>query len=135
MLRYTISVVICVCIVQCANAQSRPNVDTLTLCGMHASQAASSLTKLATFDTLFWSSEAGMLRSVNTLYGHTGEYRVAVQDGKISQVTFAIGAHNKDEAKKFFTEITSSITSRYGEPDVHSVSEIRWEGIEQFFAV
>ncbi|MBS1903343.1 MAG: hypothetical protein JSS75_06550 [Bacteroidetes bacterium] len=117
-------------------AQQRPNVDTLTLGGVKTSIPLNSAPQLAHFDTIFWSADmgAGMLRHPDNAFGHTGEYRVAIQDGKVQQITFAIGAHNKAEAKKFYDEVYARLTAAYGQPDGSSATEFRWEGVEQFFA-
>lgn len=119
------------------HAQERPNVDTLSLGGMKTHQPSGLIHRLSAFDTIFWNADAGagMLRMSDENFGHKGEYRVAIQDKTIQQVTFAIGAHSKEEAKRFYDDIFSQLTGRYGQPDVSSATEFRWEGMEQFFAV
>jgi hypothetical protein len=117
--------------------QSRPNVDTMSLGGMKTHQPSNLINQLQSYDTIFWNADAGagMLRSASSLFGHKGEYRVAIQEKMIQQVTFAIGAHSKTEAKKFYDEVYSQLTGWYGQPDGSSATEFRWEGMEQFYAV
>jgi len=93
--------------------------------------------QLSTFDTIFWNADAnaGMLRRAEEAFAHKGEYRVAIQDSRIEQVTFAIGAHTSEEAQKIYKQVYDMLTGVYGAPDGTFAAEFRWEGIEQFFAV
>lgn len=118
-------------------AQRRPNVDTLTLGGIKTNMPAGHYAQLSNFDTIFWNPDmkAGMLRKADDAFGHKGEYRVAIQDGRIEQVSFAIGAHNKEEATKYYNGVYKMLTDIYGKPDGTYPAEFRWEGVEQFYAI
>lgn len=118
----------------------RPNVDTLSINGITTTMPSNSVPVLSKFDTMFWNPTlgVGMLRKDDRYYNHKGEYRVGVQNANIEQVTFAIGAKNKEEAIKIFNDVAAQLKSNFGEPD-NSVTvgdlEIRWEGVKQFFAL
>ena len=121
-------------------AQSRPNVDTLSISGLKTAAPTSTLKSLSPFDTLFWNDGlgVGMLSKKGELFGHKGEYRVAIQNSAIEQVSFAIGAKNSDDATKIYNDVTGQLHNRYGDADATVTTdppEIRWEGMAQFFAV
>jgi hypothetical protein len=120
-------------------AQSRPNVDTLSITGIRTSASTASLT-LSSFDTMFWNAAlgVGMLQKKGMLYGHSGEFRVGVGNSAVTQVSFSIGAKNKDDAAKIYNDVIGQLHNQYGDPDANVTSdppEIRWEGMDQFFAV
>jgi hypothetical protein len=120
-------------------AQSRPNVDTLSILGVRAAASSTPVT-LSSFDTMFWNATlgVGMLQKKGTLYGHSGEFRVGVGNSTVTQVSFSIGAKNKDDAAKIYTDVIGQLHNQYGDPDANVTTdppEIRWEGMEQFFAV
>ncbi|HYM21539.1 MAG TPA: hypothetical protein VEW28_11130 [Candidatus Kapabacteria bacterium] len=135
-MKYVLSVVLCF-LSQRAFAQNRPNVDTLSLGGIRPSVPSVSVPSLSTFDTILWNDGQGigMLRSKGSMFGHQGEFRVAIQNNKVEQVSFAAASHNRSENDKLFSDICSSVKNNYGTPDIASASEIRWEGVEQFFAI
>ncbi len=125
-------------ICQAIRAQQRPNVDTLSLFGIRTAVAGSS--SLTGCDTIFWNEGLGigMLSKKIDLFRHKGDLRIAIKNSAVDQVTFAIGAKNKEDATAIYSDVCSQIQQSYGNPDAIVTTdppEIRWEGIEQFFAV
>ena len=125
---------ILVCVFGQAYAQ-RPNVDTLSIFGIKPSLQSSSVSSLSIFDTIFWNYGTGMLQTKGMMHNHQGEFRVAIQDSKIQQVSFVTLSRSTVDNEKSFNDICSAIQNNYGPPDVKNTNEIRWEGAFQFFAV
>jgi hypothetical protein len=122
-------------------AFSRPDIDTVSvigitpgldgkLVGAHVSDK---------IDTLLWNQDGtGIVKFPGYYLGTKGEFRIAYEQGVVSQISFVAPTHDSIETKKVYGLLSQELAGRYGVADIESVNsvhEMRWEGLKQSVSV
>src|SRR5947209_3119854 len=103
---------------------SRPDIDTVSILGLvpglDGKLVASHVS--AKIDTLLWNTDAGIgiIKFEGNYLASKGDFRIAFEKGRISQVSFVAPTHNSEENKKLYERLSQDLISIYGPPDVES---------------
>lgn len=124
-------------------AQTRPNIDTVTLYNLVPGLKLEEIDPRvdAPLDTMVWddNNRNGIIKFVRGYQGIHGEYRIAVDFGNVSQVIFTAPVRTSDETAAMYKRLANLCAGMYGEPDVNYYNapyrEMRWEGIRQSVSV
>jgi len=70
-------------------------------------------------DTVIWGGPqgAGMLKFTKSFMGFPGEFRVATENGYLTQITFNTSLKNQEEVKEATKKIAAAFEKTYGPPD------------------
>ena len=119
-------------------AQTRPNIDTITLSGLGPGIAGDRVKYYVNekLDTLFWDAKSGtgLVKYAGTYFDIKGEYRIAYDKGIVSQVLFTAPVKSAAESKPMFDRIAGICKNMYADPDIDYYNvqrEIRWDGMER----
>jgi hypothetical protein len=122
-------------------AQSRPNIDTVSLYNLVPGLMLSDIGPRvnAPMDTLVWNKDTtGIIKFVRPYQGIHGEYRLAIQKGKLTQIIFTAPVKDPKETKDMYDRLVSLCKEIYGEPDINYYNvyrEVRWDGIKRSIGV
>lgn len=124
-----------------ALAQSRPDMDTMSLFRLSPGMSASAIPKLihAQIQTLFDDGAGTGIMKYDTKYQDIeGEVRIATEKHIISQVIFVTTVPDTSHTKAMFFRIKEMLVSRYGDPDIDYYNvfrEVRWDGLRRSLAI
>ncbi len=119
---------------------SRPDIDSVSILGLTPGLDGILVSSHipGKIDTLMWSNGVGIVKCSGSYLGRKGEFRIAYDNGFVSQVSFVTPTHNDEETKKIYEQLSGELSNSYGPPDVqiaNSIHEMRWEGIKQSISV
>jgi hypothetical protein len=137
----TITLVLAAFLFGSAHAQYRPDIDTVSLYnlvpGLMLSDIGSRVN--APLDTLVWNKDTtGIIKFVRPYQGIHGEYRLAIQKGKLTQIIFTAPVKDPKETKEMYDRLASLCKDMYGEPDINYYNvyrEVRWDGTKRSIGV
>lgn len=122
-------------------AQSRPDMDTITLFRLAPGMSSSVIPKVvnAHVQTLFDDGAGtGIVKYDANFEDIKGEVRIATEKNVISQVIFVTTVPDTSHTKAMFTRFRETLTSKYGDPDIDYYNvfrEVRWDGMKRSIAV
>jgi hypothetical protein len=123
-------------------AQSRPNIDTVSLFNLQPGISATSIYKFTKvpIDTLFWdnNSGTGILKFSAQTLDIKGEVRLSCQNGNINQVLFVVTVTDAVQSKQMFDRLRNIYTNIYGDPDIDYYNvfrEVRWDGLKRSIGI
>jgi hypothetical protein len=123
------------------HAQTRPDMDTMSLFRLAPGMSATVIPKVvsAQLQTLFDDGAGtGIVKYDASYEDIKGEVRIATQKNIISQVIFVATVPDTSHTKAMFNRFRETLTARYGDPDVDYYNvfrEIRWDGMKRSLAV